>query len=96
MSNLAQINKAVTAGIASGGAMFWQLQPTVGLWHALVPAVVTAIVIGFLTWAVPNGKLTDFAALARQLEAAIHINQVVANTTAEPVVTIEPVPGAPR
>jgi hypothetical protein len=80
MSNLATINKAVTAGVAAGGAMFWQLQPTLGVWHALVPAVVTAAVIGFLTWAVPNGKLADFAVLARQLEAALHINAIVANT----------------
>lgn len=80
MSSLATINKAVTAGVAAGGAMFWQLQPTMSLWHALVPALVSAVVIGFLTWAVPNGKLADFAVLARQLEAAMHINNIVANT----------------
>lgn len=85
--SLAEINKAVVAGATSGGALFWQTEPTLGVWHALVPAIVAAVVVGFMTWAVPNGKLADFAVLARQLEAALHINKLVADTP-----PVEPAP----
>lgn len=89
--SLADINKAVTAGATAGAAIFWQTEPTLGGWHALAPAIVAAVVIGFLTWAVPNGKVADLALVARQIEAALHIQQLVAKTS--PTATVVPAPG---
>lgn len=87
--------KAVTAGVTAGiGAYFSALEaaPHVEWWKPVLAALFVAILAGATTYGVSNSAQTDMATLARQIEAAMHINTVVANTV--PVGTVPAFPPA--
>lgn len=88
--------KAVAAGASAGvGAYFSALAaaPSVEWWKPVLAAVFVAILAGATTYGVSNSAQTDMATLARQIEAALHINTVVASTI--PVGTVPAMPPAP-
>lgn len=88
--------KALTAAAAAGVTSYFSAvsaAPSVEWWKPVVAAGIGAVLAFAATYGASNSAQTDMATLARQIEAALHINKLVADTV--PVGTVPVDPPAP-
>lgn len=76
-------NKAIAAASSAAAFTYFSSQQHLGAWKALAAAGLAFVVTFVATYATSNGD--DLAAVARQIEAAMHITNLVAVTTVAPV-----------
>lgn len=73
--------KAITAGFsAATGAYFSANLGGNAWWQPIAAAVLVGLGVGFATYGASNDAQTDLAMVSRQIEAALHIQNLVAKT----------------